>query len=211
MAIHALNTETRGEILRAALKRFAHNGYAAASVQQIVDEAKVSKPALYYYFRDKAGLFQALVDTAHDERLRLMQAAVARGEDLETQLVEILTASFEHAHKNRELMRIAFATAFASPGEMPDGLKCSEKCERNFEFIHELMKKALKAGELDKRFNSQELAFGFYGQLNAYLVSQLLMPECRLDRDTARRIVELFLAGAATKKRGNQKTARNSN
>ena len=58
-------------------------------------------------------------------------------------------------------------------------------------------------GELEKRFDSRELAFGFYGQLNAYLVSQLLMPDCRLNRDTARRIVELFLAGAASKKRGN--------
>jgi AcrR family transcriptional regulator len=203
MAIHALNSETRGDILRAALKRFAHNGYAAASVQQIVDEAKVSKPALYYYFGDKARLFQSLVDEAHDERLHLMEAAVARRKDLKAQLIEILTASFDYLQKNRELMRIAFATAFAAPGEMPEGLRYSDKCERNFEFVHSVIKKALDAGELDKRFDSRELAFGFYGQLNAYLVSQLLMPDCRLNRDTARRIVELFLAGAATKKRGN--------
>jgi len=203
MAIHALNSETRGDILRAALKRFAHSGYAAASVQQIVDEAKVSKPALYYYFGDKARLFQSLVDQAHDERLRLMEAAVARGKDLKAQLIEILTASFDYLQKNRELMRIAFATAFAAPGEMPEGLRYSDMCERNFEFVHSIIKKALNARELDKRFDSRELAFGFYGQLNAYLVSQLLMPDCRLDRDTARRIVELFLAGAAVKKRGN--------
>jgi AcrR family transcriptional regulator len=201
MATHALNSETREEILRAALKRFAHSGYAAASVQEIVDDAHVSKPALYYHFHDKAGLFQALVDQAHDGRLALMQTAVARGKDLESRLVEILTASFDYLQKNRERMRIAFATAFAAPGEMPDGLRYSEKCERNFEFVHSLMKKALAAGELDKRFDSRELAYGFYGQLNAYLVSQLLMPDCRLNRGTARRIVELFLTGAGAKKR----------
>ena len=70
---------TRRQILRAALKRFANGGYAATSVQQIVDDAKVSKPALYYYFRDKAGLFQALVSEAHDERLQVVQQAAARG------------------------------------------------------------------------------------------------------------------------------------
>src|SRR5215467_12699580 len=100
-------SETRQQILHAALKRFAHSGYSAASVQQIVDDAKVSKPALYYYFTDKAGLFQALVDEAHDERLRLMQAAVGRKSDLKGQLVEIFTASFDYLQKNRELMRIA--------------------------------------------------------------------------------------------------------
>src|SRR5690242_21197191 len=99
--VAAPGSETRQQILHAALRRFAHSGYSAASVQQIVSEAKVSKPALYYYFRDKAGLFQALVDEAHDERLRLMQAAVARGKDFKGQLTEILTASFDFLQKNR--------------------------------------------------------------------------------------------------------------
>src|SRR5436305_6205199 len=127
MAKDALNSETRQHILRAALKRFAHNGYAAASVQQIVDDARVSKPALYYYFRDKAGLFQALVNEAHDERYRLMQAAAKSSGDLKKQLVEILTALFDYLSQNRELMRIAFATAFAAPGELPKGLAYSDK------------------------------------------------------------------------------------
>src|ERR1041384_5238344 len=99
MAKEVANTGTRRQILRAALKRFAHSGYAAASVQQIVDYAKVSKPALYYYFKDKGGLFQALVDQAHDERLRLMQAAVADSNDLKTQLIEILTTTFDFLQK----------------------------------------------------------------------------------------------------------------
>jgi AcrR family transcriptional regulator len=197
----AVDSDTRQQILQAALKCFAHSGYAATSVQHIVDDARVSKPALYYYFHDKAGLFQALVDEAHDERYRLMQEAAASGDELEDKLVEILTALFDYLTENRELMRIAFATAFAAPGELPEGLLYSEKCERNFEFIHSLMTEGLADGVLDKRFDSRELAYGFYGQLNAYLVSQLLMPDCHLNRQTAGRIVQLFLAGAAAKKR----------
>jgi len=201
MAKTVNHSEARSQILRAALKHFAHSGYAAASVQRIVDEARVSKPALYYHFQDKAGLFQALVDQAHDERNRLMQAAAASTADLKSQLVEVLTALFDYMQNNRELMRIAFASAFAAPGEVPEGLRCSVKCERNFEFIHSLMKKGVTAGVLDRQFDSRELAFGFYGQLNSYQASQLLMPDCRLNRQTAVRIVKLFLAGAAAKKR----------
>jgi AcrR family transcriptional regulator len=198
-----LNSETRQQVLRAGLKRFAHSGYAAASVQQIVNDARVSKPALYYYFRGKAGLFQALVNQAHDERYRLMEKAANSTGGLKNQLVEILTALFEYFGENRELMRIAFATAFAAPGEVPKELCYSDKCERNFEFIHGLIRQGLAVGALDKRFDSRELAYGFYGQLNAYLVTQLVMPDVRLNRQTAERIVELFLVGAAVKKRGN--------
>jgi len=196
----AVNGETRQEILRAALKRFAHCGYAAASVQQIVKDARVSKPTLYYYFPDKAGLFQALVNEAHDERYRLMLEAAARGRSVREQLVEIVAVLFDYFRQNRELMRISLATAFASPGEMPDGLRYADKCERNFEFVHSLMKQALTKGELNKRFDSRELAFGFYGQTNAYLMAHLLMPDHRLNRQTAKRIVDLFLVGAAAAK-----------
>ena len=204
MAKTNTNGETREGILRAALKRFAHCGYAAASVQQIVSDARVSKPTLYYYFADKAALFEALVHEAHDERYRLMCEAAARATDARGQLVEILNVLFEYFTEHRELMRISLATAFASPGEMPSGLKYVDRCERNFEFVHSVMKQALTSGELDRRFDSRELALGFYGQANAYLMTHLLMPESRLNRQKAERIVDLFLAGAGTKKQPKQ-------
>ena len=72
MAKPVHHSETRQQLLRAALRHFANSGYAATSVQHIVDDARLSKPALYYHFKDKAGLFQALVHEAHDERYRLL-------------------------------------------------------------------------------------------------------------------------------------------
>jgi AcrR family transcriptional regulator len=192
---------TRRQILRAALKRFANGGYAATSVQQIVGDAKVSKPALYYYFRDKAGLFQALVSEAHDERLQVVQEAAARGRNIRGQLVEILAALFDYFHKNRDLTRIAFATAFAAPGEVPPELNYLDRCQRNIEFIRSLIKRAQAAGELSRRFDCRDLAYGFYGQAHLCITAHLLMPDFRLTRRAAERIVDLFLTGAGAKKK----------
>lgn len=191
---------TREQLLDAALKLFADRGYAATAVQDIVDAVPVTKPALYYYFGSKSGLYQALVDFAHDERFRLMREAAERGATLPGKLVEILDALFEFLRNNRALMRIAFATAFAAPGELPAEIRYLEKCNRNFEFIHALIREGQAAGELDGRFDSEELAFGIYGQLNIYVMAHLLMPDCKLNRQTAGRIVKLFLAGAAAKR-----------
>lgn len=193
---------TRQLILDAALKRFADGGYAATSVQQIVDDAKVSKPALYYHFADKAGLFQALVHEAHDERYRLLREAAGGQTGIRAQLEAILAALFAYFRENRELMRISFATMFAAPGEVPKDAACTEKCARNFEFVHSLIKTAQKNGELDDHFNSQELVFAFSGQVNFYLVGHLVSKDCQPDPLTAKRIVELFLAGAGPKKGG---------
>jgi AcrR family transcriptional regulator len=206
MVIPKTNGETRHHILHAALKRFAHAGYAATSVQQIVDDAKVSKPTLYYYFADKAELFQALVNEAHDERYRLLQEAAQRAEVVRDQLVEILVVLFDYFRDNRALMRISLATAFASPGEVPDGFSCNERCERNFEFVHQLIRRGQARGEIGDRFDSCDLAFGFYGQANAYLMMHLLGPKSELNRRTAERIVDLFFSGAGAKKPAKQKT-----
>jgi len=191
--------ETRRHILRAALKHFANAGYAATSVQQIVGDAGVSKPALYYYFHDKAGLFEALVNEALDERLRVMQEAAARGKNFREQAREILTALFEHFQKNRELTRIAFSTAYAAPGEVPPKLDYLKMCRRNIEFIHSLIKQAQKAGELDSRFDSHELAYSFFGHTNFYIKAPALMPGFKVNQKTSGRVVELFFAGAAAK------------
>ena len=195
------DSTTRQHVLQAALKKFADCGYEGTSVRDIVEAANVTKPTLYYYFGNKADLYQALVDYAHDERLRLMQAAGDRGRTLADKLVEILAALFEFLKNNRELMRIAFATAFAAPGELPAEIRYLDRCSRNFEFIHALIKQGQADGELDQRFDSKELAFGIYGQLNIYVMAHLLMPDCKLNRQTAERIVKLFLSGAGAKPR----------
>ncbi len=48
-------------ILKGAMQEFMASGYAAASMDRIATAAGVSKPTLYNYFRDKEGLFIALV------------------------------------------------------------------------------------------------------------------------------------------------------
>jgi AcrR family transcriptional regulator len=196
MANTANHSSTRKHILRAALKSFARSGYAATSVRQIVDDARVSKPALYYYFTDKAQLFDALVNQAHDERLRLVKAAAERGRTVREKLEQIVAAVFEFSLRNRELMRLAFATAFAPSGEAPSRLKCVEKGRRDYEFIRSLIEQGQASGELDRHFSVDDLAMGIYGQLNSYVMVRLLVPDCPLDRRTARQIVRLFLEGA---------------
>jgi AcrR family transcriptional regulator len=170
-------------------------------VQAIVSAARVTKPTLYYYFGSKAGLYQALIDWAHDERYRLMREAAGGQASLAGQLTEILTALFDFMNDHRELVRIAFATAFAARGEIPAEIRYLEKCERNFEFLHGLIREALAAGALNRRFDSRELALGIYGMMSIKVMEHLLHPRRLPTRQDAENIVMLFLNGAAARKR----------
>jgi len=189
--------ETRDRIVASALALFARRGYAATSIQDIVSAAQVTKPALYYYFDSKAALYQAIVDRAHEERFELMQATVDKGANIREQLIQIIAGRFEFLVKNRDLMRIAYATAFAAEEELPPEVKRLEKALRNFDFIHDVISAAQKRGELELRYDSRELAFAIHGLMNIYIMNDLLHPECKLCRPTAERIVDLYLSGAA--------------
>ncbi len=54
--------ETRGRIMEAAVKKFAGEGYEAASVDEICSEAGVSKGAFYHHFPSKQSVFLALMN-----------------------------------------------------------------------------------------------------------------------------------------------------
>ena len=54
--------ETRGRILEAAVRKFAVAGYQAASVDDICNEAGVSKGAFYHHFPSKQSVFLALMN-----------------------------------------------------------------------------------------------------------------------------------------------------
>ena len=193
------HSKTRLRILKVALKQFAYAGYAGASVQNIVDEAKVTKPTLYYYFQSKAGLYQALVDRAHEERYRLMTTAANSAKTFREQLVAMLAALFEFLPNNRDLLRLSFATAFAAPGEVPEQINYLKQGMTHFEFVRNLIQKEISAGTLSREFTSHELAMGFYGMMNVYVMGSIINPKGpKYNRRTAEKIVDLYLQGATS-------------
>ncbi len=56
------NKETRGAILAAAGRIFAKFGLAGARIDAIAAAASVNKALLYYYFKSKEGMYEAVVE-----------------------------------------------------------------------------------------------------------------------------------------------------
>lgn len=54
--------KTRAAILEAALEEFSHEGSAGARTDEIARRAGVNKALLYYYFKDKDGLYAAALE-----------------------------------------------------------------------------------------------------------------------------------------------------
>lgn len=75
---HLTNHDTAVEILRAAERLFAAQGFRATTVKMITLECGITPGALYLYFRSKDAVLAELIRVAYDELQRLLDAAEAR-------------------------------------------------------------------------------------------------------------------------------------
>lgn len=196
----AAPADARQQILDSATTVFARKGYAGASVQDLLEATGLSKPTLYYYFESKAGLFRAILDRAHDDCLRIMQATTATSVGVEERLRALAIALFDFARKNQNLIRLMLASTFAAAEEIPPGCIDLTKKRRNFEFVLGIVREARKNGEIDPDYGAEEVTHAIFGAISHQIRTHLLLPDWRLDRQRAERIVTLFLSGAAKKR-----------
>src|SRR5271163_3964454 len=132
-------SDPRQRLLEAGLKLFANRGYAGTAVQDITEEARVTKPTMYYYFESKEGLFQALVDQAMEERLQLIRAAAPPDKPTVAQLTDIIAAITDFARRQPDLLRLTFAIAFAAEGEFPSGFRKNTKMHESYLHVREVI------------------------------------------------------------------------
>lgn len=78
--------QSRERLLHAALRLFAHQGYAKTSTREIAEAAGVNLAAISYYFGDKQGLYRAVFLESQpkpaDEIARYADASLSLGEAL---------------------------------------------------------------------------------------------------------------------------------
>jgi AcrR family transcriptional regulator len=73
--------ETREEVLAAAARVFARNGFRGTSLDAVAEEAGFSRGAVYYNFADKEELFLELLDRRCAERARDLREVFGSGGD----------------------------------------------------------------------------------------------------------------------------------
>jgi AcrR family transcriptional regulator len=96
----------RADILQAATAEFAAHGLAGARIQSIADRIQTSKRMIFYYFGDKASLYQAVLEEAY--------RSVRHGEaqlDLDglppvTALERLVAFTFDHHRANVDFIRL---------------------------------------------------------------------------------------------------------
>ncbi|MDQ3940566.1 MAG: TetR/AcrR family transcriptional regulator [Actinomycetota bacterium] len=90
----------REQIIEAALRLFAEQGYHGTTVGDVCDALGVGKGVIYWYFRSKEALFAELLQTTLLELRRAQQARVATVEDPVARIENGIRASIDFFRQN---------------------------------------------------------------------------------------------------------------
>lgn len=98
----------RAQLLVAAQEVFVRSGYHAAAMDEIADQAGVSKPVLYQHFPSKLELYLALLDQHTGELVAAVREALASTSDNKQRVTATMAAYFEFVDREGEPFRLVF-------------------------------------------------------------------------------------------------------
>ena len=186
--------ETREHILEVASKEFFSKGYDAASINTIVDAARVTKPTVYYHFKNKEGLFHALVEEAYQRCYENRQLSLDESLTIAEQIVRVVASDFDFCLEQPELVRFVLSLTFALPGE--SGGDLTEIHYRDYQFFYDLIERGNHTGELVCA-DVMTAALALQGIIDINIVSFLKMGQEAdfLSPERARAVTKMFLSG----------------
>lgn len=167
---HQLDPRKRKRILSAAISEFATSGYAAASINSIVERVGISKGSIFNYFTDKRGLFlfvfQQALEQVKDYLRRVRDESMA--EDLFSRLEKMLLAGVSFIRSHPRIYRIYLRVLFE--GNLPDrdSLITSLR-ELSTDYLTEFLVTAKERGEIDRDLDVNVAAFVIEAVLERFL------------------------------------------
>ena len=185
----------------AAVRVFARKGIAAATMQDIAEEAGVAKGTIYLYFRDRDELvdktFQATLSQVHS---RIDEALERPGTSLEEKLRESLMRLFEFFRENAQFFRLYHAQRFPE-GSEEQQRRQKRHCDhyrQRMEKLAGVMQEAMDRGEI-RRVDPFRLATFFAEGTNAIVIERV-MGEAPPPESDVELILSTFFEGVRVKR-----------
>jgi AcrR family transcriptional regulator len=189
-----VSTPIAEEILQAAVGLFARKGFEAASTREIVEAAGVTKPMLYYYFKSKEGLCEAVLSRFLSQFYTRLRSVIDEPRPPRDALVEVVWTHLDYCRANRDFAKF-FYSVFFGPDENPLHTVILESTRPGTELVHEVSTKSAAAGLIDSA-KVEALETALNAMINFWVILTI-KEEAEVSREVAVQIVDLLLDGLA--------------
>jgi AcrR family transcriptional regulator len=171
--------DTRTKILEAASRVFARYGYEGATLDQVANDAGMTKGAVYWHFSSKSDLFLALCDRSLTQ---LLEGLPKQSQDVFTSsnpmeaLRLLLNSQFESCEQGKGEQPMLFFEFISSSREPAVRQKLCDSFSKLFDgtsdIVRELQRKHLVTSHVD----SHALSITLHALVNGIVLMWLIAP-----------------------------------
>jgi AcrR family transcriptional regulator len=184
---------TRASVLAAARSVFSRRGLRGASLEEIAEEAGVSRGAVYYHFDDKERLFLALLRERCLVRADRLDRVAAESDDIGADLRRVATRFIEDAEADPEWTRL-FVEFTALAAERPElRTELADELAACREAIAGIFERRLRDLDVTSELPMEQIAAVASALANGLVLERLADPT--LPRELLAQTIELIVAG----------------
>jgi len=192
---------TREQLLKKALAVFSKKGYSATTLQDIAQEADVTRGAIYHHFGGKAELYNTLIREYADRGNVIMQQAVSEGGTLLDILRRVFIRQLQVIEEDREMRALMELYLFKTGlvPELEEGRQ--QQIESGIELIEMLaniMSQGMEQGLLRSDVEPKDMARAYLAFQNG-LINLWLTASGQFSLNaSAESFVDILIAGIRT-------------
>lgn len=184
----------RQRLLDAALQLFSTKGYAATSVRELVEAAGVTKPVLYYYFKNKEGLYLALMEDALGDFFQVAEQARTAPGCVTERIRGYCTALLDIFVERLPVARLIYAIYYGPPQGAPH-IDFEASFSTMLAHMEQLVSEGISTGEF-RQVSPPDAAWAIVALLNTTMEEQLTQTgQVRVDRSGLLRLLALLFEG----------------
>jgi TetR/AcrR family transcriptional regulator, acrAB operon repressor len=194
--------ETRNRIIDAAERVFYERGVAHASLEEVAAAAEVTRGAIYWHFKDKADLFEAMMQRVvlPAEAISERAGACVRADSL--RMLRQATVDVLLRTANEPRVRRVFEIAYHKCEYVGDAAgvrdrhvasqaECLKTIEAGF-------RACVRGGDLPKSVNPKVAAVGAMSLVSGLIANWVLAPESFSLKRHAQTLVDAYFRGLAS-------------
>lgn len=187
---------TRASVLDAARSVFTQRGLRGASLEEIAEQAGVSRGAVYYNFADKEQLFLALLGERCRERAEQLERIAAESDEIDVDIRRLTTAFMEDAERDLEWTRL-FVEFTALAAERPEiRAQLADELSACRDAIAKLLQRRLRDRGITPELPIDQLAAAASALANGLALERHADPN--LPSHLLSQLIELIIAGLET-------------
>jgi len=175
--------DRRRQILDAAVRVFARQGFHACRVSDIADEAGVADGLVYHYFRSKEEVLDTLFTERWDILLQVIRDTDAEDAPARDKLRAIAAFIFESYRHDPDLMKVIVVEVTRAANSF--GLTHSDRIREAYALMAEVVAKAQEDGSFRPDVTPRFAALAFYGVIEQVLTGWIFdsapVPDAEID------------------------------